>query len=193
MGVLIIGLFVFLGAHSVRIFAQGWRDRQIAARGEKVWKALFSVVAIVGFVLIVWGYGLSREAPVVIWSPPDWTRHIAWLLTAIAFVLIAQSNGPPNPIRARLHHPMVLSVKVWAFAHLIANGTLADLLLFGSILIWAILDYASARRRDRANGVIYRTGPWKSSLIPGLVGLVIWVIFAYWLHGWLIGVNPMAT
>jgi uncharacterized membrane protein len=155
MTVLILGLILFLGAHSVRIFAEGWRGRFIAQRGEGAWKGLYSLVSIVGFGLIIWGYGLARAQPVVLWAPQLWARHLASLLMLFAFILLAAAYVPKNGIKAWVHHPMVLGVKVWALAHLLANHTLADLLLFGSFLVWAVLDFRSARQRDRAGPVRY--------------------------------------
>src|SRR5512137_641189 len=152
---LILGLVIFLGTHSVRIFADGWRGARVAAMGLNAWKAVYSIVSLAGFVLIVWGYGLARADPVVLYTPPLWTRHLAALLTLPAFILLAAAYVPGTRIKRAVGHPMVAGVKSWAFAHLIANGTLADVALFGSFLAWSIFDYISARRRDRAAGVVY--------------------------------------
>jgi len=190
MFVLILGLVLFLGAHSVRIWGEERRERIIAERGEGVWKGLYSLASIAGFVLIVWGYGMARQSPIVVWTPPIWTIHIALLLNAAAFALVAL-NGSNGPVRAAVGHPMVLGVKVWAFAHLIANGTLADIFLFGSFLVWAVADYAAARRRDKRNGVTYMAGPWRPELIRMGVGLALWLLFLLFLHKWLIGVSPL--
>jgi uncharacterized membrane protein len=149
MTVLILGLLLFLGAHSVRIFADGWRARQVARLGEGKWKGVYSVVSAIGFVLIVWGYGLARADPVFLWSPPLWTRHVAGLLTVPAFILLAAAYVPGNRIKAKVGHPMVAGVKVWAFAHLLANGTLAAVVLFGAFLVWAVAEFASARGGGR--------------------------------------------
>ncbi len=189
MLVMIIGLVLFLGIHSVRIFAEDWRTEQIAARGENVWKGVYSAISLAGLVLIVWGYGLAREAPVPVWDPPVWLRHVAFTLNAIAFFLAAQNAGPVGPVAARLGHPMVLATKVWAFAHLISNGRLADIVLFGSVLAWAVADFSAARRRDRQTGTVRVAGPWRNDLIPGAVGLAIWAAFVLGLHKWLIGVS----
>jgi uncharacterized membrane protein len=191
MFVMIAGLVLFLGTHSVRIFAEGWRAGQIAARGENVWKGIYSAIALAGFVLIVWGYGLARQAPVPVWDPPLWLGHVALLLNAVAFFLIAQTHGPIGPLKARLGHPMVLAVKVWAIAHLISNGTLADIVLFGSFLAWAVADFSAARRRDREAGTVRVAGPWRDDLIPGAVGIILWAVFVWGLHEWLIGVSPL--
>ena len=191
MIVLILGLVVFLGAHSVRIVADDFRTRQIARFGERTWKGAYSVVSLVGFALIVWGYGLARAEPVAVWDPPTWTRHLAALLTIPAFILFAAAKGPVTRIKAAVGHPMVAGVKVWAVAHLISNGTLADVLLFGGFLAWAVADYASARRRDRVAGRRYAAGPIRHDVVAVVVGLAAWAVFALWLHAWLIGVRPL--
>ena len=190
MGVLILGLVLFLGAHSVRIAADGWRSATIARVGERPWKLAYTVVSIAGFALIVWGYGLARQQPVVLWVPPLWTRHLAALLTVPAFVMLAAAYGPANAIRARLKHPMLLGTKTWALAHLLANGNLADVLLFGGFLAWAVLCFRAARRRDELAGRTLPSGTTAGTLAAVGVGLVAWGLFAFWAHGALIGVRP---
>lgn len=190
MVLLILGLALFFGPHSVRIFADGWRTAQIARLGDNAWKGVYSIVSVIGFVLIVYGYGLARADPLVLYSPPLWTRHLASLLTLVAFILLAAYMVPRTRIKAAVGHPMVLGVKVWAFAHLLSNGTLADVLLFGSFLAWAVLDYVSARRRDRAAATVYTVGPIWRDFATVLLGAALWVVFALWLHGPLIGVRP---
>ena len=191
MTYLILGLIIFLGAHSVRIVADDWRTRTRAKMGALPWKGLYSVASLVGFGLIVWGFGLARQQPVQLWSPPVAMRHLASLLTLISFVLLAAAYVPGNNIKARLHHPMVLGVKVWALAHLLANGNIAHMVLFGSFLVWAILDFSSARRRDRAAGTQYPRGTAGATGITVAVGVGAWIAFALWLHGLLIGVRPL--
>ena len=139
--------------------------------------------------LIVIGYGAARTDPMVVWSPPLWTRHAASLLTLGAFVLLAAAYVPSNRIKAAIGHPMVAGVKLWAFAHLLSNGMLADLVLFGSFLAWAVADFIAARRRDRAAGVTYNTGTIPT-VVTVLLGVVLWAAFAFWLHRVLIGVAP---
>jgi len=191
MTLLILGLILFLGVHSLRIFADPWRTAQIARLGEGPWKGLYSLASIVGFVLLVWGFGPARAATVVLWSPPFWTHYVAGVLTLIAFVLIVAAYVPGTRIKSWLHHPMVLGVKVWAFAHLISNGTLADVVLFGSFLVWAIADFASSRRRDRAAGTVYPAGTFGKDAVAVVVGVVAWAVFAFWLHGLLFRVRPL--
>lgn len=190
MVLLILGLALFFGPHSVRIFADGWRTAQIARLGDNAWKGVYSVVSVIGFVLIIYGYGLARADPLVLYSPPLWTRHLAALLTLVAFILLAAYMIPRTRIKAAVGHPMLLGVKVWAFAHLLSNGTLADVVLFGSFLAWAVLDYVSARRRDRAAATVYTVGPIWRDFATVLLGAALWVVFALWLHGPLIGVRP---
>lgn len=190
MTILIIGLVVFLGVHSVRIVAEPWRQAHIARWGENGWKLGFSLLSAVGLALIVWGFGIARHAPVVLWHPPAGMRRAAGLLTLIAFILIAAAYVPHNHFKARLHHPMVLGVKAWAVGHLLANGTLAHLLLFGGFLGWAVVDFIAARRRDRVAGTVYPAGTLHGTLIAIVAGTIAWALFAFWLHGLLIGVLP---
>jgi uncharacterized membrane protein len=191
MAVLILGLVLFLGAHSVRIFANDWRSRQVARLGEKGWKGLYTLVSIAGFALIIWGFGLARQQPVLLYVPPIWLRHLNALFTLIAFILVVAAYVPGNHFKAKLGHPMLAGVKTWAFGHLLATGMLHDVVLFGAFLLWAVVDFISARRRDRAAGVSYPAGTAKGDLIVVVAGVVAWAVFAFWLHGWLIGVKPM--
>jgi uncharacterized membrane protein len=193
MTLLIIGLAIFLGVHSVRIFADDWRRQQIARLGENKWKLGFSLLSAIGLALIVCGYGVARQAPVVLWNPPTGMRHLAALLTLVAFILLAAAYVPRNHLKARFHHPMVLGVKAWALAHLLANGTLADLLLFGGFLAWAVMSFIAARRRDRAAGTTYPAGSAGGTIITVGAGIVAWAAFAFWLHGLLIGVRPFGV
>ena len=188
---LVIGLLLFLGAHSVRIFAEGWRSRTIARLGAGTWKGLYSVVSLIGFGLIVWGFGLARQQPVVLWQPPVAMKHLNSLFTLLAFVLLAAAYVPRNQIKARLHHPMVLGVKLWAFGHLLATGTLADAVLFGAFLLWAVLDFRAARQRDRALGTVYPPGTLGGTLVAVVVGVAAWAAFAFWLHAAWIGIAPL--
>lgn len=192
MAALVLGLVLFLGLHSTRILAEGWRTRTMESFGEKQYKLLYSVLSIAGFALLAWGYGLARHDPVILWNQtPVWTRHLASLLTLLAFVLLVAAYVPGNAIKAKLRHPMILGVKVWALAHLVANNTLADLVLFGSFLAWAVLDYRSARRRDRTLATVVTQGSMSRTVLTVVVGVVAWAVFAMWAHRVLIGVSPL--
>lgn len=190
MGMLILGLVLFLGVHSTRIVADGWRTRMVDKVGLLPWKGVYALLSIAGFVALVWGYGLARQQPVVLWTPPVGTRHLAALLMVASFVLLAAAYVPRNAIKARLHHPMVLSVKVWALAHLLSNGNLADVVLFGAFLVWAVLSFRAARQRDRAAQAVYPGGTVAGTALTVGVGLAAWAAFAFWGHGALIGVRP---
>jgi len=191
MALLILGLILFLGVHSTRIFADGWRGAAIARIGPLPWKGLYSVVSLVGFVVLVWGFRQARHESLVLWVSPNWMRHVTALLMMVAFVLLAAAYVPGNWFKARLHHPMVLGVKVWAFGHLLANGALPDVVLFGAFLLWAVLSFSAARRRDRVAGTVYPPGNATGTALTVALGLVGWSVFAWLLHGPLIGVRPL--
>lgn len=191
MTYLILGLIIFLAVHSVRIVADDWRTRARARIGELAWKGLYAAASLFGLALIVWGFSLARQQPIQLWSPPLGMRHLASLLTLISFVLLAAAYVPGNRIKERLHHPMVLGVKVWALAHLLANGNLSHVVLFGSFLIWAIFDFTAARRRDRIEGQRYLGGTAGATGISVALGVGGWVAVTLWLHGLLIGVRPL--
>ena len=194
MALLILGLVLFLGVHSMRIFADDWRTATIARMGENKWKTLYTVASLAGIVLIVIGYGMARAAgSPELYAPPTWARHLAIPLVAIAFVFLAAGGkkAPPNRIRAMVGHPQVVGVKVWSVAHLLANGRVVDVVLFGAFLAWAIALYAVSRRRDREQGLTREPGTVKSTVIITVGGLVVFAIFAVWLHPWLIGVRVM--
>ncbi len=191
MTMLIAGLLLFIGAHSTRIFADDWRASLIARLGDKPWKGIISLVSLAGFVLMIFGYDAARTAPVPIYEPPIWLRHVSVLLMILSSILMVAAYVPRNALKAKMGHPMVLSVKTWAFAHLLANGTLADLLLFGSFVIWAVLDFRVSRRRDRAEGTRYPEGTIANTLVAVIGGVGLWAIFAFWLHARWVGVAPL--
>lgn len=190
MLILIAGLLLFLGAHSVRIVADDWRTRQIERLGLKTWKGLYALVSLLGFILLVIGYGAARRETVVLWVPPQGLHYLAALLTLVAFVLLTAADVPRNAIKAKLGHPMVLGVKVWALAHLLANGTLADVILFGAFLVWAIFDFRSARRRQpvATMGIVPTAA---GTIATVVIGVALWALFAFYLHRVLIGVAPI--
>lgn len=190
MTYLLLGLALFLGVHSVRLFADNWRTQVRQARGPRIWRAGYSLLSLAGFGLIVWGFGLVRQTPVQLWSPPAGMRHMAALLTLLAFVLLAAAYVPRNQIKARVHHPMLAGIKLWALAHLLSNGNVGHVLLFGTFLIWAVLVYVAAARRDRRDDTMYSGGQTGATGVTVALGVAGWIAFTLWLHGWLIGVRP---
>lgn len=187
MTVLIIGLAVFFAGHSVRIFADDWRNAQIARLGPKGWRGAYALTALIGFVLIVWGFGLARTEPAMLWIPPAWGRHAVSLLTLPAFILMVAGYVPGNHLKTWLGHPMVAGVALWALAHLLTTGRLDTAVLFGAFLAWATLDYFSAVRRDRLAGVKYPAPTLARDVLVVAIGAVGWAVFAAVLHQRLIG------
>ena len=191
MTYLLLGLAVFLGVHSVRIFADGWRTRQRDKYGAQTWRAAYALLSLVGFFLIVWGFGVARQTPVQLWSPPTGMRHLAALLTLMAFVLLAAAYVPGNGIKARVQHPMVAGVTLWALAHLLANGNVAHVLLFGAFLVWAVADFVVARRREPPVPAPAACAKKGATGVAVAIGVAAWIAFTLWLHGLLIGVRPL--
>lgn len=189
MTILIVGLILFLGIHSVSIVNAQWRDGMAARMGQAGWQGLFALVAVAGFVLIVWGYGLARQAPVVVYVPPAWLRHLSMLLLVFVFPLFLAAYLPGR-IQRVTRHPMLVATKLWAVAHLLANGTLADVLLFGSFLAWAVADRISLKRRVPLAVPGAPASRW-NDLIAVVAGLGLYLVFVFGAHLWLIGVSPM--
>ncbi|MDZ4357577.1 MAG: NnrU family protein [Variovorax sp.] len=190
---LILGLALFLGVHSVSIVSPQGRHALAQRLGEGGFKGLYTLVSLAGFALIVWGYGLAREAPVLLYTPPTGMRHLAALLMLPVFVLLFAAYLPGRIQRAA-KHPMLLAVKFWALAHLLANGTLADVLLFGGFLAWAVADRISVKRRAAAG--LLRSAPTRAGgpvndAIALVGGLAVYAVFVLWAHAWLFGVRPM--
>lgn len=199
MAWLILGLVLFLGAHSVRIFADDWRSRTIEAWGEKAFKGIYAVVSLVGFYALIVGYSEARMQPFVIWQPPTATRHISVLLMLFASILLVATYIPRNHFKLRMGHPMILSVKVWALSHLLANGNLADLVLFGTFLAWSVLIFRVSRARDRANVAAQSMeelaqapqAKLTATLAAFVLGALLWASITFHLHALVVGISPM--
>ena len=201
MALLILGLVLFLGAHSTRIFAENWRQATLERLGEKGYKGFYTLVSLVGFGLMMFGFDQVRWDSPVLWSPPVWAKHGAAVLMLVSLVLLACAYAPRNAIKVKLHHPMVLSVKVWALAHLLANPRLADVVLFGAFLLWSVLNFRAARQRDRLAAASEQAGEGSAALQPEIsisatwraigIGVVVWAFLLSRGHTWLFGVSPM--
>ncbi len=190
MSLLVLGLVLFLGMHSASIVAPGWRAAQIERRGEQTWKGGYSLVSLLGFVLLIYGYVLARQAPIPVYSPPDALRYLALLLMLPVFPLFF-ATYLPGRIKHTAQHPTLLATMVWAISHLLTNGTLADVLLFGAFLVWAVADLRSVKHRA-VSGKAFGTPPSTFNDLIALVGgLVVYGVFLFWAHGWLIGVSPL--
>lgn len=190
---LLVGLLIFVGIHCVNLLAPAVRENAIARLGLWGWKSLYSLISLLGFYLLVVGYAEARLNPTWMWHAPLWTRHLAALLTLPAFILLVAAYIPGNRIKAKIGHPMFLAVKLWATAHLIANGGLHDIATFGLLLVWSIAGFAVSRRRDRMKGVTYSSVGFSRDAITVVLGLVFWAAFAMVLHKWLIGIAPFGS
>lgn len=191
MGILYLlaGMAIFLGIHSTAIVAPAWRDQMVARLGEQPWKGLYGVISIAGFILMVWGYGQAKLEPMLVYSPPYWLRHIAAILMVPVFPLLL-STYFPGRIKAAAQHPMLTATKLWAVAHLLANGMLPDILLFGGFLAWAIADRISLKRRP-IRPVKALPERRFNDLIVVVAGFALYVWFVAWAHYRLFGVSPV--
>jgi uncharacterized membrane protein len=187
MAILIIGLVVFLGIHLLTTRRET-RAALVGRFGEGGYKLAYSLVSAVGLVLVIVGFGAARDAgPPILWTPPEALRHLALLLNLPIFILFAAAYLPGR-IKSATKHPMLLAVKIWATAHLLANGDLASILLFGSFLAWAVIARIAAKRREAVEGVPIRAGPARNDVIAVVIGLVLYVLMVTWGHPHLIGV-----
>jgi uncharacterized membrane protein len=193
MSLFLAGLVLFLGVHSVSIVAPAWRSARVAQRGERAWKGWYSAVAGAGLALLIVGYGMARREPVVLYSPPAALRHLALLVMLPVFPLLFAAYLPGR-IRTAAKHPFLLATKLWATAHLLANGTLVDVLLFGGFLVWAVADRISVKRRSVAEAHDAPAAPARpaNDAIALVGGLLTYAVVVLWAHRWLIGVSPLA-
>ena len=191
MTILLLGLLIFFSTHSIRIGAPAWRDRQIARYGNGNWRGAFSILSLLGLILIIVGFGEVRWDTPLLWASPLWAPYATATLLLVAFILNAASGVPASRIRRLVRHPMLTGVALWGFGHLIANGRLADLLLFGSFLLWAAIDFGSCLHRDRVVFARPASGAFRADVTCVCAGLLIWTAFLLFLHRWLFGVSPL--
>jgi uncharacterized membrane protein len=188
MLMLIVGLILFFGPHSIAVVAPGWRNRAVMHLRERSWKGAYSLLSGAGLILIVIGFAHARHSPLVLYTSPAWLRDVTWLLMLPVFPLLLAAYLPGR-IRTATKHPMLAAIKLWATAHLLVNGTLADVLLFGSFLIWAVAVRISVKRRVSVPVPGLPPGPY-NDLIVVLLGLALYALFVWRLHALLIGVTP---
>ena len=190
MKTLIIGLFLFVAVHSISIGAPNWRNRVVARMGTLAWRGLYSVVSIVSLLLIVHGFALARATPIVWYSPPEWTHAVARVLMLPVFPLLLAAYIPGR-IKTAAKHPMLAAIKLWAFAHLLANGTAADVLLFGGFLAWAVVDRISLKRRPQRTVPALPASKWNDVIVV-VAGLALYFVVVNWAHLRWFGVSPLA-
>ncbi|UTW00684.1 NnrU family protein [Marinomonas rhizomae] len=194
MLILVLGLVIFFCLHSVRLVAPQWREKIMTAHGAMRWKMRFGMITLLATAFIVMGYMQVRLEPVWLWFPPVWTRHLAGLLVLVALFFVGSALVPNTSLKNKMGYPMLIAVKLWAFAHLISNGTLADMIIFGSFLVWSIVSFAVYRRRDRKAGVVYKTSEESTvptNLIAFVFAMVSWFAIVFYLHQAIIGVSPL--
>ncbi|MEM8750003.1 MAG: NnrU family protein [Pseudomonadota bacterium] len=187
MTLLILGLIIFIGVHSVRIVAPGWRNARQASMGENPWKGMYSVLSIIGFVLMIYGYGQARDVSETVYDTPSWAGGMANIVVPIALILLAASQLPRGYIKAAVGHPMLWAVLLWSAAHLLANGDTASVLLFGVMLIWSVANLASCYSRPA--GDLPAPKLW-TDLASVVIGIVVTGALIMGLHVWLFGVVP---
>ena len=193
MTYLILGLAIFFGAHLFSAFRSREPGKDLAeTMGYGPFKGVFSLVSIIGFVLICYGYGAARPSA-ILYTPPGWTVHLQLLLMIPVMILLVSSNGPVGHIKKAVKHPMLVAVKLWALGHLLVNGELNSLILFGSFLAYGVIDRIMVKRRGD-------TGPGPevnitvvADVVAVVAGLGLYLLFYFYLHAWLIGVPIIAA
>jgi len=189
MKTLMAGLILFVGTHSISIVAPYWRDRVVARIGALAWRGLYSLLSLVSLYLIVKGFALARAAPIVWYSPPEWMHGVARVLMLPVFPLLLAAYMPGR-IKTAAKHPMLAAIKLWAFAHLLANGTAADVLLFGAFLAWAVVDRISMKRRPQRAVPALPASKWNDVIVV-VAGFALYFVVVNWVHLRLFGVSPL--
>lgn len=192
MAILVLGIIIFLGLHLIRVVAPGFRAGVIESRGKGTWMGIYAVLSLIGLCLIIYGFGQARGETGMLYDPPVYLRHIALLLMLIAFIFAAVGFLPAGRIAVAVKHPQILAIKIWALAHLLANGETSSVLLFGSFLAWAVILRISLKRRERAGERVLPVFKSSANDVLGvIIGIAAYVLFVWKLHEWLIGVAPV--
>jgi uncharacterized membrane protein len=193
MAVLVVGIILFLGVHLIRVVAPGFRQSMVERMGVSAWRGVYSVASILTLILLIYGFGIARTQTTVLYTPPQGMVHLTLLLMLLALICLTASLLPAGYIATKTKHPMVLSVKIWALAHLLVNGDSASVLLFAAFLAWGVVLRISLKRRERAGELVLR--PFVSArydLLAVIIGAVAWALILFKLHEWIIGVSPLA-
>jgi uncharacterized membrane protein len=192
MALLVLGIVIFLGMHLVRVVAPGLRASVIERNGKNTWMGIYTVISLIGLGLVIYGFGEARATTGMLYNPPVFLKHISLLLMLIAFICLAAGFLPAGRIAVAVKHPQILSIKIWALAHLLANGETSSVLLFASFLAWAVVMRISLKRRQRAGELVlpvFRSTRY--DLFAVLIGVAAYLLFVWKLHEWLIGVAPI--
>ncbi|WP_394182443.1 NnrU family protein [Marinomonas posidonica] len=191
MLMLVVGLVIFICVHSIRVVAPNWREVHLEKTGLVQWRTRFILLSVLSLALIVLGYQKMRLEPIWLWFPPIVVQHISSLVMLVALFALGSAMVPKTTLKSKMGYPFLISVKLWAFAHLMSNGTLADVILFGSLLVWSVVSFAVYRRRDRRNGVIREDGGVQYNLVAFVFAMVSWFAIVFFLHKVVIGVSPL--
>jgi uncharacterized membrane protein len=189
MSMLIVGLVLMLGTHSAKVVAPGMRDAAVARLGDGPYKGIYSLISLVGLILVVWGFARAWEAPVFLYTPPSWGRHLAMALMIPALILVFASLFPASGIKRFVTHPLLLATMLWALAHLFANGDLAGVVLFGAILVWAVVDRIAQPKEAKTEVTGGAFGKWDVAAV--LAGIALYIVLIAGLHYWLFGISPI--
>jgi uncharacterized membrane protein len=193
MVLLVISIILFLGVHLIRALAPGFRLSMIERLGRPAWIVIQSIASTVTLILLIYAFSIARYETTVLYSPPAWASHITITLMLIACICLVAGFLPAGYIATKTRHPMVLAIKIWALAHLLANGDSAGVLLFASFLVWGVILRISLKRRARAGEIVQK--PFVSAKYDAaavVLGIVLWGAIIWKLHEWLIGVSPLA-
>ena len=183
---LVLGLILFLGPH-VFVTMRPHREATVKRFGELPYKALFAVISLIGLYVTGKGFGMYDAAgPIVLWTPPAWTRHITEALMLPACIFVAAAYLPGN-IKRSLKHPLLVGVKTWAVAHLIVNGDIGGIILFGSVLAWAVYDRVSLKRRSDPGGLPIPEGGFKNDIAAVIVGVILYAALGFVFHPLVVG------
>jgi uncharacterized membrane protein len=189
MIIFIMGFIIFFGIHSISLFSRPLRDRLLARIGESKWKGYFTLLAILGLTLLVMGYVEVRKTPTFVYHLPDWFRSLVWILMLPVFPLLILAYLP-GTFREMIPHPMVTSIILWSGSHLLVNGTLGDIILFGMFFIWSIGIYISMVKHPRDGGLKQPVSlQMKYDLIAMVTGLILYFSYFLWLHEMIIGMR----
>lgn len=191
MLMLVVGLVIFICVHSIRVVAPNWREMHLEKTGLVQWRTRFILLSVLSLALIVLGYQKMRLEPIWLWFPPIVVQHISALVMLVALFALGSAMIPKTSLKSKMGYPFLIAVKLWAFAHLMSNGTLADVILFGSLLVWSVVSFAVYRRRDRRNGVVREEGGVQYNLMAFVFAMVSWFAIVFFLHKAVIGVSPL--
>ncbi|QWW66729.1 NnrU family protein [Rhizobium sp. WYJ-E13] len=193
MALLVLSLILFLGVHLIRVAVPGFRQAMIDGIGKPAWMAIHSVASILTLIFVIYAFGVARSEPIgLLYNPPVGMAHLTVTLMLIAVICLVAGFLPGGYIKTKTKHPIVLSVKIWALAHLLSNGEAYSVLLFTAFLIWGVVLRISLKRRQQRGEITLPTFvSAKYDLYAVIIGAIVWALMIGRVHEWLIGVAPL--